>query len=126
MEIITAIINAYGTKILGAILTALAGIIGMALKHLATQYINTETKRSVARTVVQGVEQIYKDLHGQEKLDKAMEAAAAMLKEYGITVTELELRMLLESALAELNRVFDTATVLPGINAEALDKVAAE
>ena len=120
------IINAYGTKILGAILTALAGIIGMALKHLATQYINTETKRSVARTVVQGVEQIYKDLHGQEKLDKAMEAAAAMLKEYGITVTELELRMLLESALAELNRVFDTATVLPGINAEALDKVAAE
>lgn len=126
MEIITAIINAYGTKILGAILTALAGIIGMALKHLATQYINTETKRSVARTVVQGVEQIYKDLHGQEKLDKAMEAAAAMLKEYGITVTELELRMLLESALAELNRVFDTATVLPGIDAEALDKVAAE
>ena len=120
------IINAYGTKILGAILTALAGIIGMALKHLATQYINTETKRSVARTVVQGVEQIYKDLHGQEKLDNAMEAAAAMLKEYGITVTELELRMLLESALAELNRVFDTATVLPGINAEALDKVAAE
>ena len=121
MEIITAIINAYGTKILGAILTALAGIIGMALKHLATQYINTETKRSVARTVVQGVEQIYKDLHGQEKLDKAMEAASAMLKEYGITVTELELRM-----LAELNRVFDTATVLPGIDADALDKAVAE
>lgn len=126
MEIITAIINAYGTKILGAILTALAGIIGMALKHLATQYINTETKRSVARTVVQGVEQIYKDLHGQEKLDKAMAAASAMLKEYGITVTELELRMLLESALAELNRVFDTATVLPGIDADALDKAVAE
>ena len=123
------IINAYGTKILGAILTALAGIIGMALKHLATQYINTETKRSVARTVVQGVEQIYKDLHGQEKLDKAMEAAAAMLKENGITVTDLELRMLLESALAEFNRVFDSTKLAQKAEQErlgALDKAAAE
>lgn len=126
MEIIKTIINTYGTEILGALLTALAGVLGMALKRLATQYVNTGTKQAIARTVVQGVEQIYKDLHGQEKLDKAMEAASAMLKEYGITVTELELRMLLESALAELNRVFDTATVLPGIDADALDKAVAE
>lgn len=134
MEIIKTIINTYGTEILGALLTALAGVLGMALKRLATQYVNTETKRSIARTVVQGVEQVYKDLHGQDKLDKAMEAAAAMLAEYGITVTEMELRMLLESALAEFNRVFDTQQTEKNQEIEkaqqerleALDKAAAE
>lgn len=129
MEIIKTIINTYGTEILGALLTALAGVLGMALKRLATQYVNTETKRAIARTVVQGVEQVYKDLHGQEKLDKATEAAAAMLKENGITVTDLELRMLLESALAEFNRVFDATKQTQKAQQErldALDKAAAE
>lgn len=129
MEIIKTIINTYGTEILGALLTALAGVLGMALKRLATQYVNTETKQAIARTVVQGVEQVYKDLHGQEKLDKAMEAAAAMLKENGITVTDLELRMLLESALAEFNRVFDSAKLTQKAQQErldTLDKAAAE
>ena len=129
MEIIKTIINTYGTEILGALLTALAGVLGMALKRLATQYVNTETKQAIARTVVQGVEKVYKDLHGQEKLDKAMEAAAAMLKENGITVTDLELRMLLESALAEFNRVFDSTKLTQKAQQErldALDKAAAE
>ena len=126
MDFIKLFISEYGTTILYAILTALAGYIGIVAKRLYTKYVNDKTKQAVAKTVVQAVEQIYKDLHGQEKLDKAMEAASAMLKEYGITVTELELRMLLESALAELNRVFDTATVLPGIDADALDKAVAE
>lgn len=129
MEIIKTIINTYGTEILGALLTALAGVLGMALKRLATRYVNTETKQAIARTVVQGVEQVYKDLHGQEKLDKAMEAAAAMLKENGITVTDLELRMLLESALAEFNRVFDSTKLPQKAQQElldALDKAAAE
>ena len=129
MEIIKTIINTYGTEILGALLTARAGVLGMALKRLATQYVNTETQQAIARTVVQGVEQVYKDLHGQEKLDKAMEAAAAMLKENGITVTDLELRMLLESALAEFNRVFDSTKLTQKAQQErldALDKAAAE
>lgn len=114
MEIIKAIVNTYGTEILGAILTALAGVLGLAVKNLATKYINTSVKRSVARTVVQGVEQLYKDLHGKEKLDKALEAAAAMLLENGITVTELELRMLIEAAVGEFNQVF-AAKPLPEI-----------
>lgn len=108
MEIIKAIVNTYGMEILGAILTALAGVVGLAVKNLATKYINTSVKRSVARTVVQGVEQLYKDLHGKEKLDKALEAAAAMLQENGITVTDLELRMLIEAAVGEFNQVFSS------------------
>lgn len=106
MEIIKAIVNTYGTQLLGAILTALAGVLGLAVKRLATKYIDTSVKRSVVRTVVQGVEQLYKDLSGEYKLGKALEAAAAMLQENGITVTDLELRMLIEAAVGEFNQVF--------------------
>jgi hypothetical protein len=111
-NILLQIINTYGLEIIGAILTALAADLGMAAKTLATKYINTKIKRDVARTVVQGVEQLYKALSGPERLDKAMEAAAEMLTAQGITVTDLELRMLLEAAVGEFNDVFNTAAVL--------------
>lgn len=114
------IINTYGMEIIGAILTALAGILGMVVTKLATKYINTKLKREIARTVVQGVEQLYKHLNGEEKLSKALTAAADMLLENGIKVTELELRMLLEAAVGEFNDVFNSAVILDGIDAESM------
>lgn len=109
---ILEIVNTYGLEIVGAVLTALAGALGLAIKNLATKYVNTKIKRDIAHTVVQGVEQLYKALSGPERLDKAMEAAAEMLAAQGITVTDLELRMLLEAAVGEFNDVFNTAAVL--------------
>lgn len=120
MEFIMEIINIYGMKIIGVILTAVGGALAMAIKKLAAKYIDTKVKREIARTVVQGVEQCYHALGGPEKLDKAMEAAADMLAAQGITVTELELRMLLEAAVGEFNDVFHTGPILEGITAEDL------
>ena len=71
MEFIKLFISEYGTTILYAVLTALAGYIGIFAKKLYTKYVNDKTKQAVAKTVVQAVEQIYKDLHGEEKLNKA-------------------------------------------------------
>ena len=107
MEFIKLFISEYGTTILYAILTALAGYIGIVAKRLYTKYVNDKTKQAVAKTVVQAVEQIYTDLHGEEKLNKALEAASEMLAEKGITITDLEMRMLIEAALAEFNRAFE-------------------
>ena len=121
MELILEIVNTYGMEIIGTVLTALAGSLAMAIKKLATKYINTKVKRDIARTVVQGVEQLYKHLTGEEKLAKAMEAAADMLTANGITVTDLELRMLLEAAVGEFNDVFNSAPILEGIDVEDLD-----
>ena len=115
------IVNTYGMEIIGAFLTALAGVIGMAIKNLATKYVNTAVKREVALTVVQGVEQLYHHLNGEEKLGKALEAAADMLQQNGITVTDLELRMLLESAVGEFNDVFNSPVILDGIDVDDLD-----
>ena len=107
MEFIKLFISEYGTTILYAVLTALAGYSGIVAQRLYTKYVNDKTKQAVAKTVVQAVEQIYKDLHGEEKLNKALEAASEMLAEKGITITDLEMRMLIEAALAEFNRAFE-------------------
>ena len=100
-------VNQYGTSILYTVLTAIFGYVGIVAKNLYTKYINDKTKQAVVKTVVQGVEQMYKDLHGDEKLDKALEAASEMLEEKGIAISGFELRMLIEAALAEFNGAFN-------------------
>lgn len=99
-------INEYGTTILYTILTALFGYLGIIAKDLYTKYINDKTKQAVAKTVVQAVEQIYKDLHGDEKLNKALDSASEMLAQKGVDITDIELRMLIESAVGEFNQAF--------------------
>ena len=100
-------IRTYFMEILGTTIAAAAGYIGMVVKNLITRYLNNKTKRAIAKTVVQFVEQVYKDLHGEEKLNAALSAFAEMLAEQGITVSDLEMRILLEAALAEFNGAFD-------------------
>lgn len=107
MEILKQVLSDYGMQILSAILTALAGYIALVAKKYANKWLNDATKKSIAKTVVSGIEQCYKDLGGPEKLEKALAAASEMLEEQGIKCNELELRMLLESALAEFNKVFE-------------------
>ena len=102
----TEFIDAYGMEILMAIVTALGGYIGIAVKRLYEKYINTKEKESVVKTVVQGVEQMYKDLHGEDKLNQALTAASEMLTGKGISFTEFELRMLIEAAVGEFNEAF--------------------
>lgn len=103
-------IDVYGMQILYTVIVGIAGYIGIVLKNLVTKYINDKTKQAVAKTSVQFVEQVYKDLHGEEKLTEALEAASQMLAEKGISVTELELRALIEAAVAEFNDAFNKTT----------------
>ena len=103
-------INSYGTQILYAVVTAIAGYIGIVLKNLVKKYINDKTKKAVAKDAVQFVEQVYKNLHGEDKLIEALKAASEMLMEKGITITELEMRVLIEAAVAEFNKAFEKKT----------------
>lgn len=100
-------ISEYGTAIAYMIITGVFAYLGVKAKALADKYLNDKTKRDVAKTVVKAVEQVYKDLHGDEKLTKALESASEMLMEKGIVVTDLELRMLIEAAVSEFNKAFE-------------------
>lgn len=112
MNIFTQFINEYGTTILYTILTALAGYIGIWVKSLYTKYINDKTKQDVVKTCVSAVEQLYKDLHGEEKYNKVVESVSEMLMEKGITITDLELKMLIEAAVGEFNEVFNSTPTI--------------
>lgn len=107
MEFINMFISEYGTAIVYMIITGVFAYLGIKAKELADKYLNDKTKKDVAKTVVQAVEQVYKELHGEEKLTKALESASEMLEEKGIIVTELEMRMLIEAAVAEFNTAFE-------------------
>lgn len=105
----------YGATILYTVLstvfTALAGYIGLWAKSLYEKYINDKTKADVVKTCVAAVEQLYKDLHGEDKYNKVVESVSEMLADKGITITEIELKMLIESAVAEFNRVFEATAI---------------
>ena len=109
MDGLKVFINQYGLEIVTTIVTAIVGYIAVVAKNLAQKYINDKTKKDVAKIVVSGIEQCYKALEGPQKLENALEAASSMLAEKGIKVTEVELRMLLESALSEFNKVFENS-----------------
>lgn len=99
----------FGSYVLPAIVSlvaAAAAFLGNQLKRLYEKYINDKTKQSVVRTCVKAVEQLYHDLGGPEKLEKAKASAVEMLNEKGIPITDLELSMLIESAVSEFNYGF--------------------
>ena len=96
----------YGTQIIAAILCAIFGCLGYAIKKLAVKYINDDTKRAIARVAVQFVEQVWNTLHGADKLAKALETAEALLKKKGIDFDAEEMQILIEAAVAEFNEAF--------------------
>ena len=97
---------AYVFPVIVAALTAFAGFLGTQIKGLYQKYINDKTKEAVVRTCVKAAEQLYHDLSGAEKLQKAQEGVVQMLNEKGIPISELEMNLLIESVVAEFNYGF--------------------
>jgi len=89
-------------EILMTILTALASYIGITLKNLYTKYVNDKTKKSIVEATVKYVEQVGELLNSQEKLQKAKEKALEWLEEKGISISDTELEVLIESFVNSL------------------------
>lgn len=97
----------YVSMVLGAVLVALLGYLGIKAKQLYTKYINTEMKQNLVRTAVRFVEQVYQDLHGPDKLREAMKKASELLAGYGIEISDNELIAMIEAAVNEFNNNFN-------------------
>ena len=106
MEIINTIIATNGNPLAALILSIVFGTLGMIAKKLFDKYIDTPIKEAVARTAAAFVEQIWKDIHGAEKLQKALETAEILLKKKGLTFDAEEMKILIEAAVAEFNDAF--------------------
>lgn len=100
------LMSGYAYQIVLIILLALASFLGAQIKRMYTKYVTTEIKQAVCKTAVRFVEQVYRDIHGQEKLKAAMQKASELLEEKGIAITEIELIAMLEAAVNEFNNSF--------------------
>ena len=94
------IVMEYLPKIVEYVLIIIVGILANKAKKL----INTDIKRTVVKDTVKYIEQVFNDVHGKEKLSLATEKAIALLKSKGIKVDDEEIVVLIESAVAEMNK----------------------
>lgn len=110
----------YALPVIAAAVTALAGFLGAQLKGLYQKYINDKTKEAVVRTCVKAVEQLYHDLSGPEKLEKAKDGVVEMLNEKGIPISDLEMNLLIEAVVSEFNYGFARAGEVSGLDTPSL------
>lgn len=99
-------VNTYGNQLLMLLLTALFGMLGFLARRTQERLATDETKRAVARTAAQFVEQVWKNLHGPDKLRKALETAEGLLQKKGVPFDAGEMEILIEAAVGEFNRSF--------------------
>lgn len=98
------LINQITHNILQAVLVVVFSYIGIAGKNIYKKYIDTDTKKIIVRDCVKAIEQIYKDLHGSEKKAQCENYISQLLYEKGLTITEDELDIMIESAVQEMNK----------------------
>lgn len=95
-EFVLMFINQYGAEILATILTAVLSAVGTWVGKIYKKKVNTQIKRDVVKTCCTAVEQLYKDFKGEDKFSIACKYIEQMLAEQKITITHLELEMLIE------------------------------
>jgi hypothetical protein len=66
--------------------------------------VEKEKIEQLVKDCVKAVEQIYKDIHGDDKKAQCENHIVQLLYEYGITITQTELDIMIESAVQELNK----------------------
>ena len=97
---------------IASVVAILFGVLGSKIKQVYTERTQNETVKVVVDNVVKWVQQVYYELEGPEKLQKALTEASIILNEKGITISETELDMMIESAVYGLKQGMTTETVL--------------
>lgn len=95
-----------------SVIAILFGVLGAKIKRIYIEKTQNEAAKVVVDNVVRWVQQVYYELEGPEKLQKALTEASTILKEKGITISETELDMMIESAVYGLKKGMTTETVL--------------
>ena len=101
------ILATFGKEIITLIVWLVFAALGFAAKKIVVRVIDTKEKKQLAEEVVTFVEQKFKDLHGADKFNKAVEYFTKLLSEKGINTTTTEVEALIESAVGAFNDVFN-------------------
>lgn len=84
---------------IASVIAILFGVLGTKIKTAYNNKVQNETVQTVIESVVRWAQQVYEDCEGATKLSAALERASTILEEKGITISESELNMLIESAV---------------------------
>lgn len=90
-------------------IVVITALVGWTTKHVVTYLkqkgiiTKLENNKALVKIAVEAVEQTYKTLHGNEKLDLAKIELAKLAKQKGVKISEKEIDLLLESAVKEMN-----------------------
>ena len=101
------ILWSYGSEIAVLAVTVVFGSLGWAAKKIYKNFVTDQQKEATAKTAAKCVEQVWKTIHGPEKLKKALEYAAVLLEKKGIKFDAEEMAILIEAAVAEFNEAFE-------------------
>lgn len=111
-------IKEFGSPILYTLIIALVSYLARIAKVYLDKWLNTQQEKEIAKSVVLMVEQVYKDVHGDEKLNLALENLSSILAAKGITMSDLEMKVLIQAAVGEFNKVFEKTDSTVSIPAE--------
>ena len=96
------IVSTYLIPALMTILTGVATWIGTKIKKVIEEKATNEKVKDIIYDVVKYVEQTSKELTGSEKFQKSVDEATKWLNSKGIYVSDLELKIMIESTVNTL------------------------
>ena len=102
MNIIENFIIQYGAMLIYTILMGIISFIGYRTQFIYNNYVNERIKLEQANIVCRAVNQLYSNLSNEEKLEKAINSLKTILLEKKIEITDLEIRLLIESSVHRL------------------------
>lgn len=89
--------------LLAAIIMCVCGFLANKIRTMINKKENRDETEAVIKHTVQYVEQVYSDLHGQDKFNACLEKIEELLEEKGVPFSKEEIEVLIEAAVNSLN-----------------------
>ena len=89
----------YGLEIIHSIVMGILSYIVIDIKKVYKKYIQDKTKKDVVKMVCRYIDEVYPSTTGDEKLNLVFNSTKEILKEKGITISDLELKVLLHNSI---------------------------
>ena len=89
----------YGLDIIHSIVMGVFSYIALDIKKEYKKRVQDKTKKDVVKMVCNYVNEVYSNTNGEEKINIALTSTKEILKEKGITISNLELKVLLHNSI---------------------------
>ncbi len=93
----------YGMMILHSVVLLIMSYVSLCIKNIYQRYHLDRVKKEVVKMVCCGITQFYPNVCGSQKLNLIIDNCQQILKEKGILISDLELRMYISYHLGSDN-----------------------